>query len=41
MIIPRHYENLQLLHENTMPLRAYYVPASRRMEMAISPPSLP
>ena len=32
MIIPRHYENLQLLHENTMPLRAYYIPASRRMD---------
>ena len=32
MIIPRHYENLQLLHENTLPLRAYYIPASRRMD---------
>ena len=32
MIIPRHYENLQVLHENTMPLRAYYIPASGRMD---------
>ncbi|WP_148409742.1 glycoside hydrolase family 2 TIM barrel-domain containing protein [Murimonas intestini] len=31
MIIPRNYENLHLLHENTMPSRAYYIPASRRM----------
>lgn len=32
MIVPRHYENLSVLHENTMPPRAYYVPASKRME---------
>ena len=32
MIVPRHYENLHLLHENTMPNRAYYIPASRRRE---------
>ncbi len=32
MIVPRHYENLKVLHENTMPNRAYYIPASRRME---------
>lgn len=31
MIVPRHYENLQILHENTMPDRAYFVPASHRM----------
>ena len=31
MIIPRHYENLDILHENTMPYRAYYVPASHNM----------
>ncbi len=31
MRIPRHYENLQLLHENTLPDRAYYIPASRPM----------
>lgn len=28
MIIPRHYENLHVLHENVMPDRAYYIPAS-------------
>ena len=32
MIIPRYYEDLNVLHVNTMPLRAYYLPASRRME---------
>ena len=32
MIIPRYYENLNVLHENTMPARAYYIPASRRMD---------
>ena len=32
MIVPRHYENLRVLHENTMPLRSYYIPASRRMD---------
>jgi len=31
MIVPRHYENLGILHENTMPNRSYYIPASRRM----------
>ncbi|EOS72426.1 beta-galactosidase, partial [Dorea sp. 5-2] len=29
---PRYYENLSVLHENTMPARAYYIPASRRMD---------
>ncbi len=29
MIVPRYYEDLHLLHENTMPDRAYYIPASR------------
>ena len=32
MIVPRYYENLIVLHENTMPARAYYIPASRRMD---------
>ena len=32
MIVPRYYENLNVLHENTQPARAYYVPASRRMD---------
>lgn len=32
MIVPRYYEDLDFLHEHTMPPRAYYIPASRRME---------
>ena len=27
-IVPRHYEDLGVLHENTLPPRAYYLPAS-------------
>ena len=33
MIVPRHYENLNVLHENTMPERAYYIPASKYMDI--------
>lgn len=29
MIIPHHYENLHILHENTMPVRNYYIPAEK------------
>jgi len=32
MIVPRYYEDLSVLHENTMPPRAYYMPASKRMD---------
>lgn len=32
MIIPRYYEDLNMLHENTMPARAYYIPASGQMD---------
>ncbi len=32
MIVPKHYENVKILHENTMPPRAYYIPASIRMD---------
>ena len=32
MIVPRYYEDLSVLHENTMPARAYYIPASVRMD---------
>ncbi len=32
MIVPRYYEDLHILHENTMPDRSYYVPASARMD---------
>lgn len=31
MLLPKHYENLQMLGENTMPKRAYYVPASAQL----------
>ena len=30
--LPRYYEDLSVLHENTMPARAYYIPASKRMD---------
>ena len=29
MTIPHHYENLHILHENTMPDRNYYIPAEK------------
>lgn len=32
MIVPRYYEDLNMLHDNTMPPRAYYVPTSGRVE---------
>lgn len=32
MIVPRYYEDLHTLHQNTLPNRAYYIPASRRMD---------
>lgn len=32
MIVPKYYEDLHTLHENVMPNRAYYVPASKRMD---------
>lgn len=32
MIVARHYEDLSVLHENTMPPRAYFVPASKRLD---------
>ena len=32
MIIPKYYEDLEVLHKNTMPNRAYYIPASGKME---------
>ena len=31
MIVPKHYEDLTVLHEGTMPERAYYIPAGKRM----------
>ncbi len=35
MIVPKHYEDLKVLHENTLPARAYYIPASKRMDNLI------
>ncbi len=32
MIVPRYYEDLSMLHDNTMPARAYYIPASQRRD---------
>lgn len=32
MIVPRYYEDLSVLHKNTMPARAYFIPASKRMD---------
>lgn len=32
MIVPRYYEDLSVLHENTMPARAYFIPASKKMD---------
>lgn len=32
MIVPKYYEDMAHLHVNTMPNRAYYIPASRRMD---------
>lgn len=32
MFIPRYYENLDTLHVGTEPNRAYYIPASQRMD---------
>ncbi len=32
MIVPKYYEDLKVLHKNTMPNRAYYIPASVRMD---------
>ena len=32
MIIQKYYEDLSVLHKNTLPNRAYYIPASERLE---------
>ena len=34
MIVPRYYEDLSVLHENTLPYRSYYIPAGCRMDTA-------
>ena len=33
MIVPRLYEDLSVLHQNTMPDRAYYIPSSTRNDI--------
>lgn len=35
MIVPKFYEDLNVLHKNTMPDRAYYIPASGRMDESV------
>ena len=35
MIVPRYYEDLHMLHENTMPDRSYYIPASIPMDCLV------
>ncbi len=35
MIVPRLYEDLSVLHQNTMPDRAYYIPSSTRGDMLV------
>ena len=32
MIVPRFYEDLNVMHDKTMPARAYYIPTSVRMD---------
>ena len=34
MLVPKYYEDLTTLHLNTMPNRAYYIPASASMNTA-------
>lgn len=35
MIVPKYYEDLKIIHEHTMPPRAYYVPASKDMGVLV------
>lgn len=36
MIVSRFYEDLSVLHDNTLPARAYYIPASEKMNILSS-----
>ena len=36
MIVPKHYENMAVLHENMEPYRCYYIPDSGRNDQLIS-----
>ena len=33
MIVPRYFEDLSVLHENTLPVRSYYVPTSGESDL--------
>jgi beta-galactosidase len=35
LIVPRYYEDLSILHQNTQPERAYYIPSSVRNDMTV------
>lgn len=35
MVIPRHYENMAVLHENTEPYRSYYIPDAGRNDQIV------
>ena len=35
MIVPRHYEDPHILHENTLPNRAYFIPCSERNDRLV------
>lgn len=35
MIVPKYYEDLNILHDKMMPARAYYIPASKRMDCLV------
>ena len=35
MIVPRLYEDLSVLHQNTLPERAYFIPSSSRNDMVV------
>ncbi len=35
MIVPKFYEDLQVLHDGVMPARSYYIPASKRMDRLV------
>lgn len=35
MLVPKFYENLKILHQNEMPARSYYIPASKRMNTLV------
>ena len=35
MVIPQYYENPHILHVNTMPNRAYFIPDARRNDALV------